>query len=55
MRTLYSQVWLAPLAPVDLPAEIIERFNGSKMAIVGWEIDQVSRVGNTQEFRSMDL
>ena len=42
MRTLYSQVWLKPLAPVELPAEIIQQFNGTKMAIVGWEIDQVS-------------
>ena len=29
--------------PVPLPDEIVRRYNGSGMAIVGWEIDQVRR------------
>lgn len=43
ITTLYSQVWWTPLAPVDLPADIVKKYNGSGMAIVGWEIDQVRR------------
>lgn len=43
MTTLYSQVWWQPLAPVDLPSDIVKKYNGSAMAIVGWEIDQVRR------------
>lgn len=27
----------------DLPDEIVKKYNGSAMAIVGWEIDQVRR------------
>ena len=41
MTTLYSQVWWSPLKPVELPPEIIKAYNGTGMAIVGWEIDQV--------------
>ena len=29
--------------PVDLPREIVERFDGKGMAVVGFEIDQVRR------------
>ena len=43
MRTLYSQVWWQPLDPVDFPADIVRKYNGTGMAIVGWEIDQVRR------------
>lgn len=43
MTTLYSQVWWKPLAPVDLPADVVKRYSGRGMAIVGWEIDQVRR------------
>eukprot|EP00931_Biecheleriopsis_adriatica_P087805 TRINITY_DN62221_c0_g1_i1.p1 TRINITY_DN62221_c0_g1~~TRINITY_DN62221_c0_g1_i1.p1 ORF type:complete len:638 (-),score=78.15 TRINITY_DN62221_c0_g1_i1:87-1958(-) len=43
MTTLYSQVWWAPLAPIELPTEIVKKYNGTGMAIVGWEIDQVRR------------
>eukprot|EP00931_Biecheleriopsis_adriatica_P115974 TRINITY_DN91702_c0_g1_i1.p1 TRINITY_DN91702_c0_g1~~TRINITY_DN91702_c0_g1_i1.p1 ORF type:complete len:642 (-),score=85.73 TRINITY_DN91702_c0_g1_i1:25-1950(-) len=43
MTTLYSQVWWSPLAPVDLPKDIVEKYKGKGMAIVGWEIDQVRR------------
>ena len=43
MSTLYSQVWWRALAPTSLPDDIIARYNGSGMAIVGYEIDQVRR------------
>merc|ERR1719261_88175 len=43
MTTLYSQVWTAPLAPVDLPADVVKKYEGRGMAIVGFEIDQVQR------------
>merc|ERR1719428_2748536 len=46
ITTLYSQVWWKPLAPVDLPAHIVQKYNGTGMAIVGWEIDQVRRTPN---------
>jgi len=46
MTTLYSQVWWKPLPPVDLPADIIKKYSGKGMAIVGWEIDQVRRTAN---------
>ena len=41
MTTLYSQVWWAPLAPSKFPDAIVSKYAGKKMAIVGWEIDQV--------------
>ena len=41
MSTLYSQVWWKALEPVALPPDIVERYSGSGMAIVGWEMDQV--------------
>ena len=43
IKTLYSQVWWSPLDPVPLPVEIVSRYAGKGMAIVGWEIDQVQR------------
>ena len=46
MATLYSQVWWQALAPVALPEEVVRRFNGSGMAIVGWEMDQVRRTAD---------
>ena len=46
MTTLYSQVWWAPLAPVDLPSKMVEKYANSSMAIVGWEIDQVQLTPN---------
>jgi hypothetical protein len=41
ITTLYSQVWWAPLAPVDLPSAMVKKYSNASMAIVGWEIDQV--------------
>ena len=43
MTTLYSQVWWSPLEPTPLPADVVKRYAGKGMAIVGWEIDQVMR------------
>jgi len=43
IETLYSQVWWKPLPPVDLPSDIVERYKGKGMAIVGFEADQVRR------------
>lgn len=41
ITTRYSQVWWSPLNPVDLPNDIVERYKGRGMAIVGFEVDQV--------------
>ena len=41
MTTYYSQVWWSPLAPVALPKEVVAKYANKKMAIVGWEIDQI--------------
>ena len=41
MTTYYSQVWWSPLAPVPLPKEIVAKYANKKMAIVGWETDQI--------------
>ena len=38
MTTLYSQVWWSPLAPVSLPEDVVKRYAGKGMAIVGWEM-----------------
>ena len=49
MTTLYSQVWWSPLAPAPFPPEIVAKYNGSAMAIVGWEIDQVRRLPSGED------
>lgn len=46
ITTLYSQVWWKPLEPVLLPVDMVRRYNGTGMAIVGWEIDQVRRTAD---------
>ena len=45
VQTLYSQVYWTRNLPVNLPPEIVNRFNGSVMAITGYEIDQVIHTG----------
>ena len=37
MTTLYSQVWTAPLAPVDLPADVVKKWiwKGGKLKVGG--------------------
>ena len=37
------QVWWAPLAPSPLPDDIVQRYSGKGMAIVGFEVDQVRK------------
>jgi hypothetical protein len=41
VQTRYSQVYWTRNPPVDLPADLIERFAGKVMAITGYEVDQV--------------
>eukprot|EP00462_Mataza_sp_D1_P020249 CAMPEP_0175139606 /NCGR_PEP_ID=MMETSP0087-20121206/11003_1 /TAXON_ID=136419 /ORGANISM="Unknown Unknown, Strain D1" /LENGTH=748 /DNA_ID=CAMNT_0016422649 /DNA_START=31 /DNA_END=2277 /DNA_ORIENTATION=- len=48
ISTLYSQVFWTRLPDVDLPAEIVKRFDGKGMAVVGFELDQV-RIGPNGE------
>ena len=43
MTTRYSQVWWSPLAPAPFPADIVAKYAGKGMAIIGWEIDQVQK------------
>eukprot|EP00039_Didymoeca_costata_P022118 m.3773 g.3773 ORF g.3773 m.3773 type:complete len:792 (-) comp2823_c0_seq1:19-2394(-) len=43
IKTLYSQVWWSPLAPADLPDELVKKYAGKKAVFVGWEIDQVQK------------
>ena len=49
MTTLYSQVWWKALEPVPLPEEIVKRYRGSGMAIVGWEMDQVRTTADGED------
>ena len=37
----YSQVYWKALAPAQLPADVVKKFDGRTMAVVGFEIDQV--------------
>ena len=41
ISSLYSQVFWTGLPPVDLPADIVARYAGRGMAVVGFEVDQV--------------
>eukprot|EP00040_Diaphanoeca_grandis_P037212 m.241412 g.241412 ORF g.241412 m.241412 type:complete len:883 (+) comp33774_c0_seq2:100-2748(+) len=41
ITSLYSQVFWTGLPAVDLPADIVQRYAGRGMAVVGFEIDQV--------------
>ena len=43
MTTRYSQVWWSPLAPSPFPADIVAKYAGKAVAIIGWEIDQVRK------------
>jgi hypothetical protein len=38
-----AQVFWTGLPPVDLPADIVARYNGRGMAVVGFEVDQVRK------------
>ena len=43
VRTYYSQVFWKGLPPVALPKDIVERYHGIGMAVVGFEMDQVRK------------
>eukprot|EP00501_MAST-03F_sp_TOSAG23-6_P000590 GSMAST32.ASY1.ANO1.611.1 assembled CDS len=43
ITSLYSQVFWKGLAPVSLPDEIVARYAGKGMAVIGFEMDQVRR------------
>jgi len=45
VQTKYSQVYWTRNTPIDLPPELIARFDGKVMAITGYEIDQVTHTG----------
>jgi hypothetical protein len=46
ISSLYSQVFWKGLAPVKLPADIVARYAGKGMAVVGFEMDQVRKTAN---------
>ena len=39
----YAQVWWKDLPAVPLPDDLIKRFEGKAMAIIGYEVDQVRK------------
>lgn len=43
ITTLYSQVWWKQVPTVPLPPDLIKRFEGKAMAIVGYETDSVRK------------
>jgi hypothetical protein len=43
ITTLYSQVWWKALPTLPLPPELIKRFDGKGMAVVGYEVDSVRK------------
>ena len=43
ITTLYGQVWWKTLPSLPLPAEVVKRFDGKAMAVVGYETDSVRR------------
>ena len=49
MTTRYSQVWWKPLGPTSLPKTMVDKYKNKKVAIVGWEIDQVWYDSNNVE------
>jgi len=45
VQTKYSQVYWTRNTPINLPPDLVKRFDGKVMAITGYEIDQVTHVG----------
>lgn len=45
IHTKYSEVYWTRNAPINLPPELVKRFDGKVMAITGYEIDQVTHAG----------
>ena len=42
ISTQYSEVFWTMMDPVPLPQQVVDRFKGKIMAVVGYETDQVS-------------
>ena len=51
LSSLYSQVFWTGFEPVALPKEIVSRFDGKGMSIVGFELDQVRELEGGGEER----
>jgi len=45
VQTKYSQVYWTRNTPINLPPDLVKRFDGKVMAITGYEIDQVTHDG----------
>ena len=45
VHTMYSQVYWTRNNPIDLPSELVSKFEGKVMAITGYEVDQVTHSG----------
>eukprot|EP01043_Picozoa_sp_COSAG02_P075684 COSAG02_NODE_15725_length_1146_cov_1.071633_2_plen_99_part_00 len=43
VTSTYGEVFWTSLPEVQLPQEIVERFKGKGMAVVGFEVDQVRK------------
>lgn len=43
ISSTYGEVFWTGLPKVDLPSDIVERFRGKGMAVVGFEVDQVRK------------
>ena len=43
ITSLYAQVWWKSVPTVNLPEDLVKRFDGKGMAIVGYETDSVRR------------
>ena len=52
VQTLYSQVYWTRNLPINLPKKLVDRFNGSIMAITGYEVDQVIHPGPKVSLKS---
>ena len=42
----YSEIWWTELPETKLPPELVKRFDGKGMAIMGYEVDQVRKKGS---------
>ncbi len=43
IKSTYSEVFWTHLPEVELPPELVQRFEGKAMAVVGFEADQIRR------------
>ena len=52
ITTLYSEVWWKNVPTLPLPDDLVKRFEGKGMAIVGYETDSVRKTpqGDGEEF-----